>query len=58
MPQIRQVRLQQYTYQELSDAQTSFRKGRDQTANIVWIIKKAREFKKKSTSASLTMLNL
>ena len=44
MPQIRQVRLQQYTYQELSDAQTSFRKGRDQTANIFWIIKKAREF--------------
>ena len=61
MPQIHQVRLQQYTYQELSDAQTSFRKGRgnrEQTANISWIIKKARELKKKSTSASLTMLNL
>ena len=36
-----------------------FRKGRgprDQIANIHWIIKKAREFQKKSTSASLTML--
>ena len=43
------VRLQQYVYQELSDAQTSFRKGRgnrDQIANISWIIKKARELKK------------
>ena len=49
MPQIHQVRLQQYTYQELSDAQTSFRKGRgnrEQTANISWIIKKARALKK------------
>ena len=55
------IRLQQYVYQELAGAQTSFRKGRgnrDQIANISWIIKKAREIKKKSTSASLTMLNL
>ena len=35
--------------QELSDAQTGFRKGRgtrDQIANIHWIIEKAREFQK------------
>ena len=34
---------------ELSDIQAGFRKGRgtrDQTANIRWIIKKAREFQK------------
>ena len=34
---------------ELPDIQTGFRKGRgirDQTANIHWIIKKAREFQK------------
>ena len=40
---------QQYVNHELSDVQTSFRKGRgtkDQIANILWIIKKAREFQK------------
>ena len=31
---------------------------RDQIANICWIIEKAREFQKKSTSALLTMQNL
>ena len=34
---------------ELSDVQAEFRKGRgtrDQNANILWIIKKAREFQK------------
>ena len=34
---------------ELPDVQTGFRKGRgtrDQIANILWIIKKAREFQK------------
>ena len=34
---------------ELLDVQAGFRKGRgtiDQTANILWIIKKAREFQK------------
>ena len=45
---------------ELSDIQAGFRKGRgtrDQIANIYWIIDKAREFQKKtSTSASLTTL--
>ena len=43
----------------LSDVHTGFRKGRgtrDQIANIHWIIEKAREFRKTSTSASLTML--
>ena len=44
---------------ELPDVQAGFRKGRgtrDQIANIRWIIKKAREFQKKtSISALLTM---
>ena len=44
---------------ELPDIQAGFRKGRgnrDQTANICWIIEKAREFQKKtSISALLTM---
>ena len=44
-----QVRLQQYVNCELPDVQAGFRKGRgtrDQTANIHWIIEKAREFQK------------
>ena len=44
---------------ELPDLQAGFRKGRgtrDQIANIHWIVEKAREFQKTSTSASLTML--
>ena len=44
---ILQARLQQY--QELSDVQTGFRKGRgtrDQIANICWIIAEARKFQK------------
>ena len=56
---ILQDRLQQYVNCELSDVQAGFRKGRgtrDQIANIHWIIKKAREFQKKtSISALLTM---
>ena len=39
--------IQQYMNCELPDAQAAFRKGRetrDQIANILWIIKKAREF--------------
>ena len=59
MLKIPQTRLQQYMNQELPDVQVGFRKGRgtrDQIANIRWIIEKAREFQKKSTSASLTML--
>ena len=60
MLKIPQARLQEYMNCELPDVQAGFRKGRgtrDQTANICWIIEKARELKKKkSTSASLTML--
>ena len=44
---------------ELPDVQAGFRKGRgtrDQITNIGWIIEKAREFQKNTTSASLTML--
>ena len=47
---ILQARLQQYVNHKLPDVQGRFRKGRgtrDQIANICWIIKKAREFKKK-----------
>ena len=43
---------------EFPDVQAGFRKGRgtkDQIANICWIIKKARESRKTSISASLTM---
>ena len=43
---------------ELADVQAGFRKGRgarDQTGNIHWIIKKAREFRKTSICALLTM---
>ena len=43
---------------ELPDVQAGFRKGRgtrNQIANIHWIIKKAREFRKTSISALLTM---
>ena len=50
------TRLQHYANQELRDVQAGFRKGkgtRDQIANIHWIIEKAREFQKKtSTSVS------
>ena len=47
---ILKARLQQYMNCELPDVQAGFRKGRvtrDQTANIRWLIKKAREFQKK-----------
>ena len=49
MLKIHQARLQQYVNRELPDVQAGFRKGRgtrDQTANICWIIKKARELQK------------
>ena len=49
MLKIPQARLQQYVNCELPDVQVGFRKGRgtrDQTANIDWIIEKAREFQK------------
>ena len=49
MLKIPQNRLQQNMNRELPDVQVGFRKGRgirDQIANILWIIKKAREFQK------------
>ena len=49
MVKILQVRLQQDMNGELPDVQAGFRKGtrtRDQIANILWIIKRAREFQK------------
>ena len=49
MLKILQARLQQYPNCEFTDVQAGFRKGRrtrDQTANICWIIEKAREFQK------------
>ena len=47
MLKILQARLQQYVNRELPDVQVGFRKGRgtrDQIANTLWIIEKAREF--------------
>ena len=58
MLKILQARLQQYVNRELSDVQAGFRKGRgtrDPIANICWIIEKAREFKKSSTSSLTTL---
>ena len=49
MLKILQARLQQYVKRELPGVQARFRKGRgtrDQIANILWIIDKAREFQK------------
>ena len=53
MLKILQARLQQYGNRELPDVQAGFRKGRgkgrgtrNQTANICWIIEKARESQK------------
>ena len=49
MLKILQVMLQQYVNGEIPDVQAAFRKGRgtrNQTANIHWIIEKAREFQK------------
>jgi len=45
MLKILQAKLQQYMNHELPEVQAGFRKGRgsrDQIANILWIIKKAR----------------
>ena len=47
MLKILQASLQQYVNRELPDVQAGFKKGkgtRDQTANIRWMIEKAREF--------------
>ena len=49
MLKILQARLQQYVNHELPDVQAGFRKSRgtrDQIANILWIMEKAREFQK------------
>ena len=49
MLRILQARFPQYVNCELPDVQAGFRKGRgtrDQSANICWIIEKAREFQK------------
>ena len=49
MLKVLQARLQQDMNHELPDVQAGFRKGRetrDQTANIRWILQKAREFQK------------
>ena len=46
MLKIFKARLQQHVNRELADVQAGFRKGRDQIANIRWIIRKAREFQK------------
>ena len=60
MLKILQARLQQYMNREVPDVQAGFRKGRgirDQIAKISWVIQKAREFQKISTSASLAVTN-
>ena len=56
MLKILQARLQQYVIHELPDVHAGFRKGRgsrDQIANICWIIRKAREFQKKTSISAL-----
>ena len=61
MLKILQARLQQYMNHELPDVQAGFRKGRgtsDLIANFHWIIEKAKDLQKTSTSASLTTLKL
>ena len=59
MLNILRAKLQQYVNREFPDVQAGFRKGggtRDQIANIPWIIEKAENSRKTSTSASLTMV--
>ena len=60
MFKIIQARLQQYMNCEHPDIQGGFRKGRgtrDQTANICWIIEKAREFQEgKGTDLAMARL--
>ena len=58
MLKILQARLKYYLNWELLAIQAGFRKGRgtrDQIANVRWIMEKAREFQKTSTSALSTM---
>ena len=57
MLKILQARLQQYMNRELPDVQAGFRKARgtrDQIANIHWIVKKTREFQKKTSISALS----
>ena len=59
MLNILQARLQQFMNHELPHVQAGFRKGRgtrDQIANIHWIIKKATEFQKKTSTSTLLTL--
>ena len=59
MLKILQARLQLYVNEELPDVQAGFRKGRgtrDQMANICWLTEKQENYRKTSTSASLTKL--
>ena len=59
MLRVLQARLQHYVNWKIPEEEAGFRKDRGtrgQIANICRIIKKAREFQKKSTSALLTML--
>ena len=59
MLKILQARLLPYMNHEIPDVQAGFRKGRgtrDQIANILWIIEKAREFQKNIYVCLLTML--
>ena len=59
MLKILKARLQQYLNCELPDVQAGFRKGRgtrDQIVNICWIIKKTREFQKKTSTFALLTL--
>ena len=61
MLKILQARLQQYMNLELQDVQAGFRKGwgiRDQIANILWIIEKAREFQKKKKNTYFCLLTM
>ena len=56
-----QARLQQYMNHELPDVQAGFGKGRgarDQIVNIRWIIEKARDSRKTSTSPLWTIPKL
>ena len=51
MLKILQARLHQYVKRELPDIQAGFRKGRgtrDKSANVCWIIEKAKEFPPKN----------
>ena len=56
MLKVLQARLQQYMNRELPDVPAGFRKGRgtrDQIANILWIVEKAREFQKNTSTSAL-----